>query len=204
MVAAQMQLIQAVQQDDWWEHVTLPMLENLRKRLRDLVKFIDKARRVIVVMDFEYQIGRQTEVGIKSLTAAVDVVQYRKRVMHFLQPGETDPRHPQFDQPECGRDSPFSMSSSKALLDHSTNEGYDRTPIATVLLTGGSPRTENPRVSHQNGVRAAAPVSLTALYPSALRTQRTARPIVNPRQQRPKTREPREHGSPGFPVNWAG
>ncbi|MFO0852696.1 MAG: DEAD/DEAH box helicase family protein [Gemmataceae bacterium] len=42
MVKAQMDLIQAVQADDWWQDATAPMLETVRKRLRDLVRFIDK------------------------------------------------------------------------------------------------------------------------------------------------------------------
>ena len=39
---AQMELIQAIQTDEWWEHVTPQMLENARKRLRLLVKLIEK------------------------------------------------------------------------------------------------------------------------------------------------------------------
>ncbi len=42
MVREQMALIQEVQTDEWWEDVTVPMLEGVRRRLRDLVKLIEK------------------------------------------------------------------------------------------------------------------------------------------------------------------
>ncbi|MFO0847325.1 MAG: helicase-related protein [Gemmataceae bacterium] len=59
MVKAQMDLIQAVQADDWWQDATAPMLETVRKRLRDLVRFIDKARRRPVYTDFVDELGRR-------------------------------------------------------------------------------------------------------------------------------------------------
>ena len=42
MVQQQMPLIQEIQTDDWWQDVTPQMLNNARKRLRLLVKLIDK------------------------------------------------------------------------------------------------------------------------------------------------------------------
>ena len=38
MVREQMALIQDVQTDEWWQDVTVPMLESVRRRLRDLVQ----------------------------------------------------------------------------------------------------------------------------------------------------------------------
>lgn len=58
------------------------------KRLHDLVKFIDKARRVIVVTGFGDEIGTPAKVGVKSLASAIDVAQYKKRVLHFLKDHE--------------------------------------------------------------------------------------------------------------------
>src|SRR5205814_3470701 len=45
MVREQMELIQEVQTDEWWQDVTIPMLEGLRRRLRALVTLIDKRQR---------------------------------------------------------------------------------------------------------------------------------------------------------------
>ena len=45
MVHEQMELIQEIQTDAWWEDVTIPMLERARKRLRALVRLIEKTQR---------------------------------------------------------------------------------------------------------------------------------------------------------------
>ncbi|MBW7924347.1 MAG: DEAD/DEAH box helicase family protein, partial [Burkholderiaceae bacterium] len=45
MVRDQMTLIQDVQTDEWWQDVTVPMLELIRRRLRDLIKLIEKQNR---------------------------------------------------------------------------------------------------------------------------------------------------------------
>ena len=42
MIQHELPLIQDIQNDEWWEFVTIHMLENVRKRLRLLVKLIDK------------------------------------------------------------------------------------------------------------------------------------------------------------------
>ena len=58
-VAAQLVLIQEVQSDDFWQDVTLPMLETVRQRLRALVKLIEWKKRALVYSDFEDEIGRR-------------------------------------------------------------------------------------------------------------------------------------------------
>ena len=45
MVAAEMALILEVQTDEFWQDVTLPMLETVRRRLRALVKLIEYKKR---------------------------------------------------------------------------------------------------------------------------------------------------------------
>ena len=63
MVNDQFDLILDLQQDEYWADITLPMLEDIRKRLRDLVKFIDKKQRKLIYTDFEDQLG-PIELGI--------------------------------------------------------------------------------------------------------------------------------------------
>ena len=53
MVREHMALIEAVAGDEWWNDVTVPMLEMARKRLRLLIKLIDKVHRKPVYTDFE-------------------------------------------------------------------------------------------------------------------------------------------------------
>ena len=56
-VRDQMRLIEEVQADEWWQDVTIPMLEIVRRRLRDLVKLIEKAGRKPIYTDFEDELG---------------------------------------------------------------------------------------------------------------------------------------------------
>ena len=57
LVNAQMPLIQAMQTDEYWIDITVPMLEVMRRRIRGLVQFIEAARRNPVYTDFEDEIG---------------------------------------------------------------------------------------------------------------------------------------------------
>lgn len=57
MVNDQFDLILDLQQDAYWADITLALLEDVRKRLRYLVKFIDKKQRKLIYTDFEDQLG---------------------------------------------------------------------------------------------------------------------------------------------------
>ncbi|MDP3849626.1 MAG: DEAD/DEAH box helicase family protein [Luteolibacter sp.] len=87
-VKKQIALIHALQTDDYWEHVTLPMLDIVRRRIRDLVKHIERGRRKIVTTDFEDEIGEGTEVQLANISAAVDRAQYKKKFQEFLKQHE--------------------------------------------------------------------------------------------------------------------
>ena len=52
MVRDQMPLIQDVQTEEWWQDVTVPMLEVMRRRLRSLIQLIDKQQRKPVLHRF--------------------------------------------------------------------------------------------------------------------------------------------------------
>src|SRR5207249_7795338 len=64
MVREQMALIQDVQTDEWWQDVTVPMLEVMRRRLRGLVQLIDKQQRKPVYTDFEDEMGGETAIDL--------------------------------------------------------------------------------------------------------------------------------------------
>ena len=57
MVAAELALILELQTDEYWQDITVPMLESVRRRLRSLVKLIELKKRVIVYSDFEDEMG---------------------------------------------------------------------------------------------------------------------------------------------------
>ena len=84
MVKAQMEMIQAVQTDEYWQDVTLPMLEMLRRKLRDLVKFIDQKRRKPVYTALQDDIGEGQEIEINGFNPGINLVQYRKKVTQFI------------------------------------------------------------------------------------------------------------------------
>ncbi len=63
-IKAQMPLIQSIAGDEWWEDVTVPMLEIARKKLRALVKLIEKGKKIVVYTDFEDELGDETTIDL--------------------------------------------------------------------------------------------------------------------------------------------
>ena len=85
MVAAQMTLILELQTDEYWEGVTLPMLEEMRRKLRGLVKLIEPASRKIVYTDFQDEIGEGSDVVLPDIGNGTDKTRFMMKVRHFLQ-----------------------------------------------------------------------------------------------------------------------
>jgi len=88
MVSAHTQLILELQSDEWWEHATLPMLEAVRRKLRDLVQFIDKSVRPLIYTSFTDTLGAAVTVDIGGLSQAIDTAQYRQKMLAFLKVSE--------------------------------------------------------------------------------------------------------------------
>ncbi|MGB9940217.1 DEAD/DEAH box helicase family protein [Methanosarcina sp.] len=84
MVRDQIALILDVQTEEWWESVTTPMLETLRRRLRDLVKLIDKHQRKPIYTDFEDEMGSEINVELPGFSAAGDFEKFRAKTRAFL------------------------------------------------------------------------------------------------------------------------
>lgn len=53
MIQQQLELIQEIQTDEFCQDITTPILENVRKRLRSLIKLIEKGKRITVYTDFQ-------------------------------------------------------------------------------------------------------------------------------------------------------
>jgi type I restriction enzyme R subunit len=83
VVAAQQELILELQTDPWWEGVTVPLLELVRLRLRNLVQHIDKTKRGIVYSDFEDEVGEGTGIDLPQM-GAVDFNRFKRKARHFL------------------------------------------------------------------------------------------------------------------------
>jgi type I restriction enzyme R subunit len=77
-------LIQDVQTDEWWQDVTVPMLEVVRRRLRDLVRLIDRRQRRPVYTDFEDVMGAEAGVALPGLGEGTDFTKFRAKAQAYL------------------------------------------------------------------------------------------------------------------------
>lgn len=84
MVREQMPLIQDLENDEWWQDVTTPMLETVRKRLRLLVKFIEKKKRKPIYTDFEDAMGGETTVDLPGFAPLDTFEKFREKARAFL------------------------------------------------------------------------------------------------------------------------
>jgi type I restriction enzyme R subunit len=84
MIHAQMPLILDLQSEEWWQDVTVPMLEVVRKRIRDLVHLIDKHQRKSVYSDFEDEIGDEIPVDLPGFGERVDFARFKAKAQAFL------------------------------------------------------------------------------------------------------------------------
>ena len=84
MVAAQMELLLELQTDDWWQDVTLPMLEGVRKRVRDLIKFIEKTNQEDIYTDFEDDLDVSSITTHTIVESDPSLQNYRERVKKII------------------------------------------------------------------------------------------------------------------------
>ncbi|MFM0168849.1 DEAD/DEAH box helicase family protein [Paraburkholderia sediminicola] len=88
-IKAEMVLIQSVASDDWWEDVTVLMLETVRRRLRTLVKLIPKGQKKIVYTNFEDELGESTVIDLPQVTAGLNMGKFREKARQFLKAHES-------------------------------------------------------------------------------------------------------------------
>jgi type I restriction enzyme, R subunit len=87
-VKKHMVLIEAIAGEEWWQDVTLPMLEQARRHLRGLIKLLEKIRQKVIYSDFEDEVGEITEVALQLGGAAGDFERFRLKVRAFLREHE--------------------------------------------------------------------------------------------------------------------
>lgn len=87
-VKAQMPLIQAIAGDEWWVDVTVPMLEVVRKKLRALIKLIEKAKKIVVYTDFKDELGDETTIDLPQVGNGMDLAKFKEKVRQFLRAHE--------------------------------------------------------------------------------------------------------------------
>lgn len=79
-IKAELPFIQAVQTESYWQDITLPMLEQLRRRLRGLVRLIERQSVNVVYSVLQDAIGEAQGVTLVDTSAGVNMAQYRKKV----------------------------------------------------------------------------------------------------------------------------
>ncbi len=83
-VKANVDLIQAVQTLEFWEHIQLPTLEDIRRKFRNLMFALDKIEKEIVYTDFEDEVQCVSEVTATYTIAPLDLSQYRKKTELYI------------------------------------------------------------------------------------------------------------------------
>ena len=83
-VAAQAELLEEVAGEQWWQDVTLPLLELLRRRVRSLVSFIEKVKPHIVYTDFADQLTPTSQIDLPGITPGTDFKRFRDKATAYL------------------------------------------------------------------------------------------------------------------------
>ncbi len=78
-IKAEIVLISAVAGDEWWDNVTVPMLETVRRRLRALIKLIPKGQKKGVYTDFEDELGETVKIDLPQVTAGLNMSKLREK-----------------------------------------------------------------------------------------------------------------------------
>ena len=84
MVKEHIELIVAVQAESWWTDVTLGMVEEVRRKMRGLIQFIDRQSRPPIITDFEDELGDTPDAKVPVTQTGFSPYQYRKKVEKYV------------------------------------------------------------------------------------------------------------------------
>jgi len=84
-VAKELELILDIQTDEFWPDITVGMLEDVRRRLRDLADLIQPKERKNVITDFEDSIGATSEVDLPEVSGGVDKARFKAKTRKFIE-----------------------------------------------------------------------------------------------------------------------
>lgn len=84
-VQAQLQLIQDIQTQEFWQNIYLVTLEELRRKLRNLMFALDKDKKEMVYTNFEDEVQGVHDVTNVYKNPSVDLAQYRKKIELYIQ-----------------------------------------------------------------------------------------------------------------------
>lgn len=81
-------LLEAVAGEEWWQDVSVSMLEQARRHMRGLIYLIDTIRRKVVYTDFTDHMGQASAVALALGGIAGDFERFRSKVRAFLRINE--------------------------------------------------------------------------------------------------------------------
>lgn len=70
--------------EEWWQDVTLSMLEVMRRTMRGLVRLIPTKRRAVVYSDFKDELGELTHSELRGLEIGSDRTKFERKVRTYL------------------------------------------------------------------------------------------------------------------------
>jgi type I restriction enzyme, R subunit len=85
MISERLELIQEIQTDECWQDVTAPMLEIVRKRLRDLIKLIEKSKRNRIYTGWMKTLGNRSIITKRGQMEIADPGAVTDLLEHILQ-----------------------------------------------------------------------------------------------------------------------
>lgn len=88
-IKAEMVLIQEVGYDEWWDGVTVPMLEAARRKLRGLIKLIPKQQKKVVYTNFEDELGDEQVIDLPQVTTGLKMGKFKEKARAFLKAHES-------------------------------------------------------------------------------------------------------------------
>ena len=132
MVAKELDLILAIQTEDFWQDIASPTLETVRRRLRALIKLIEIKRRPIVYTDFEDEIGASAEIAIRGVNVGTDMDRFRAKARYFLKENAN-----KIAVLKLRRDEPLTQTDLAELERIFVASGADPAQIEAVRSEGG-------------------------------------------------------------------
>lgn len=87
-IRAELALIQDLQTEEYWQDITLPMIEQIRRKLRGLIQLIERRTSNPVYTMLTDQIGEASEVVLKDFSTGINLAQYRKKVEAYIRANE--------------------------------------------------------------------------------------------------------------------
>jgi type I restriction enzyme R subunit len=89
-IKSELVLIAAVATDEWWDDVTVPMLEMMRLRMRGLVSLVDTSASPLVYSDLKDSGVASEPIALELVAGAVDRARFKEKAYAFLREHEDD------------------------------------------------------------------------------------------------------------------